>query len=108
MEAKHLINIAGTSCPLETDAVFNKWYDEAHVALMLKFPGISKAVRYRIVEAKEDYPKYLAVYQFESQSAFEKSQEFAEAAAEIRKTGGEKAFYVRLMADYPPIKIWRK
>ena len=51
MEAKHLINIAGTTCPPETDEAFNKWYDEDHIPANMKFKGLDGVTRYKLASS---------------------------------------------------------
>ena len=76
--------MVGTNCSPDIEDEFNRWYDEVHVPMLLKFHGISAVTRYQILEANEDYPKYLTGYQFESEEAFEsygKSQELTDTIA---------------------------
>jgi len=58
--------------------------------LLLKFKGIRVVTRYKRTTETEEYPKYLAIYEFESQKAFdeayEPSPEIAAAQAESKKT----------------------
>jgi antibiotic biosynthesis monooxygenase (ABM) superfamily enzyme len=50
----------------EHDADFNAWYNEEHVADLLKLPGFLNAARY---EASKGGPRYLACYELESAEA---------------------------------------
>ncbi|MFC1926369.1 DUF4286 family protein [Chloroflexota bacterium] len=111
MEEKWIIHMVGTECSPDMEDKFNKWYDEVHVPMLLKFPGISAAVRYQITEASAGYPKYLTAYKFESKEAFEsygKSQELADTIAETLERWGEKGINVQWRVQYKPMKIWKK
>ena len=102
MEEKWIINMVGTNCSPDIEDEFNKWYDEVHVPMLLKFPGISEAVRYQITEPREGYPKYMAAYKFESKEAFEsygQSQELADTVAETFERWGEKGIDVQWLAQ---------
>ena len=45
--------------PDEHEAEFNRWYNEEHLPLMLKFPGILGARRFR---ASDGQPRYFTLY----------------------------------------------
>jgi heme-degrading monooxygenase HmoA len=84
-----VIHIVGTRCQAEVEERFNKWYDEAHIPMLLKFKGLKKATRFKILKPREDYPEYVAIYEFESRQAFEdyeKSPELSAAMAEMKET----------------------
>ncbi|HYS92082.1 MAG TPA: hypothetical protein VEL48_01525, partial [Candidatus Acidoferrales bacterium] len=49
--------------PADTEAEFNRWYNEEHVAERMSVPGFLNAARY---EAVKGGPKHLAVYELES------------------------------------------
>jgi hypothetical protein len=44
---------------------FNAWYDETHVADVLKVPGIVSAQRYALAPGARSTHRYLAVYEIE-------------------------------------------
>jgi hypothetical protein len=46
----------------EYEAEFNRWYNEEHIAHLLKVPGFLSAGRYRALKGG---PKYLAMYELE-------------------------------------------
>ncbi|MDB5159679.1 MAG: hypothetical protein JWR50_4386 [Mucilaginibacter sp.] len=50
---------------------YNKWYNEKHLADLLKIPAIPSARRYRVADAQADGPlpplsPYLAIYEIET------------------------------------------
>ena len=91
METKHVINIAGTECSPEADEAFNKWYDEKHIPLNMKFKGLIGVTRYRLVRFTDsaivkEYPRYFTTYEFkdlETFKAWNASPELAEAASDV-------------------------
>ena len=123
METKPIIHIVGTQCRPEDEAKFNKWYDEIHTPLLLKFKGIKEVTRYKITKGikevapfrvtneieeyeTEEYPAYLAIYKFESQNAYEAyltSPELAAAWGEAKKTWPDGGFRIKWRVQYEPI-----
>ncbi len=41
MENNLVINMVATRCQPEVEVKFNKWYDEIHIPLLFKFPGMT-------------------------------------------------------------------
>ena len=75
MAAKPVINIAGTVCPPEADERFNRWYDDKHIPMNLKFEGLTGVTRYRMVRSNGDaavqkYPRYVTIYRLKDLAAF--------------------------------------
>ena len=111
METKPIINIIGTRCRPEDEEKFNKWYDGVHIPLLLRFKGLKAVTRYKITDEAEEYPKYLAIYKFESQEAYEAyetSPEHAASREEIRQTWKEGGFEIKWRVQYEPIKTWER
>ena len=110
MEAK-LINIMGTRCRPEVDAKFNKWYEQVHIPMLLKFKGLKAATRCKIVKSAPEYPEYVVIYEFENRKAFEdygKSPELAAALAEMKETWKDGGYDVVWRVQYEVLKTWRK
>ncbi|MFC1931373.1 EthD family reductase [Chloroflexota bacterium] len=104
-----LINSVATECQPEAEEKFNKWYNEVHIPLLLKFKGIKKVTRYKIVEKSEEHPTYLAIYEFESRQAYEKylkSPELAAAREEMKETWKDGGFEVKWRVPYDTMKSW--
>lgn len=58
--------------PAALEAEFNRIYDEDHIPLILKVPGVRAARRYRLEKStKEGMPHYLAVYELDSAAVLE-------------------------------------
>ena len=104
-----LINLVATECQPEFEEKFNKWYDEVHIPILLKFKGLKKVVRYKIAEKGTSHPAYLAIYEFESKQAFEKYQdspELAAARAEMKETWKDGGFEIIWRLHYDAMKSW--
>jgi heme-degrading monooxygenase HmoA len=111
MQSSPIINVVATQCQPEVEEKFNKWYDEIHIPMLFKFKGMKKVTRYKIVKAIEEYPSYLAIYEFESRKAYEeyaKSPELAAARAEMGETWKEGEFEIKWRVQYEAMKIWEK
>jgi len=115
MKAEHVINIAGTVCPPEADEVFNKWYDEKHIPINMKFKGLIAVTRYRIVRSTEyatvkDYPQYLTTYKFKDLANFEvwnTSPELAAASEDIPRLFTEIGVDLLWRVQYESIRTWQ-
>ncbi len=110
MSGAPVINIVATRCKPEEEARFNRWYNETHIPMLMKFKGMKVVSRYKIVSESPDYPTYLAVYQFESRKAFqdfEKSKELT-AAREETKVSWPAGLDVRWRVQYELLKSWSK
>lgn len=111
MESSPVINVVATQCQPEVEGKFNKWYDEVHIPILFKFKGMKKVTRYKIVKETEEYPSYLAIYEFESRKAYEeyaKSPELAAGRAEMEETWKEGGFEIKWRVQYEAMKIWEK
>lgn len=111
MEDKPIINIIAIQCQPEVEEKFNKWYDEIHIPLLLKFKGIKEVTRYKIVKETEEYPTYLTIYQFESQKdyeVYETSPELADAREEMNETWKDGCYEVKWRVQYKLGKVWKR
>ena len=48
----------------DKEELFNKLYDEEHIPLLLKVPGVQAVSRYET--SVEGFPKYLAIYEVDA------------------------------------------
>ena len=112
MKTKRIIHIVGTECRPEGEEKFHKWYGEIHIPMLLKFKGLRKVTRYKRIYENEKYPKYLAIYEFDSQKAFEAyevSPELAAASKEEHEvTWREGGYNLIWRAQYEPMRTWEK
>ena len=111
METKPIIRLVATQCQPEVEEKFNKWYDEVHIPLLFKFEGMKRVTRYKIVNKTEEYPSYLAIYEFESRQAYEEYQtspELAAGRAEMNETWQGGGFEIKWRVQYETMKTWGK
>jgi hypothetical protein len=109
MAKNRVINIVATVCDPKKDAEFNKWYNEVHIPMLLKFKGLKKVTRFGIIDDKAPQAKYLAVYEYdtvEAMNAMPQSQEFKDAIAEMQQSWPGNSMEIKWAAAYAPIKTW--
>ncbi len=72
MKAKPILYLVALSFNgSQREQEFNKWYNEVHVPDVLKAPGVIGATRYEAIRAQEAQPRYLAIYELESEEAID-------------------------------------
>lgn len=111
MQEKKFLRLVGINCPPELDAEFNQWYNNVHLPMLMKFPGIKKATRAVIDKPLGDLPQYLAIYEFDSREDFEewlKSPELAAVAKETEATWSEKKYQRKFFVEYKVMKTWQQ
>jgi len=109
MAKARILNIIVTECAPENDAKFNKWYNEVHIPMLMKYKGIKKVTRYRVIEEKAARPKFLAVYEFDSKKDLDempKSQAFQAAIAEMQETWKGQMPDIKMAITGEPIKVF--
>ena len=110
MQKGRVLNIVATECPPDEEDKFNKWYNEVHVPMLFKFPGMLEVTRYKLLGEAAGQAKYLALYEFKDQASFEafsKSAELAAARDEMSQTW-KNGIDIKWRAQYEPIKTWTK
>ncbi len=111
MENKPVILLRATLCAPADEEKFNRWYNEIHVPLLLKYPGLTGVSRYRMIDDETGYPKYLAVYNFTSAEAFHAyggSPEKAAADKDRAETWKDRVYETTFRAAYELLRTWRK
>ncbi len=106
MAGKPIAWLVATECPPERDAEFNEWYNNTHVPMVLKAPGVIGATRYKALTPTTAQPTSLAIYEVENEAALKRIQESPEmAAAKADKLAvwGESGFTVARREYYKPI-----
>ncbi len=71
MKGKRVIHIVGSDCRPEDEEKFERWLNEIHIPLLMKFKGLKKATLHKRMYENNEYPKYFATYEFENKKAFE-------------------------------------
>jgi uncharacterized protein (TIGR02118 family) len=108
MANKPIINIVTTQCQPHEEEKFNKWYNEVHVPMLLKFKGIKSAARYKLISEPSQLPRFIAIYKFDSQKdfeVFEKGTELADAIKEMIGSWGRRIDTISRV-QYELIKEW--
>jgi len=121
METERIIMVIGSDSPPEVEEEWSEWYNREHTPDALKFKGIRKGVRYRLVDSAtlnvtptpggERVPKYLAVYEFESREALKEwdtSPERQHCVDEWTKKWSDKGPEIGWRLYYEPILDLRK
>jgi hypothetical protein len=73
------IYVVQMDVPPAQEAEFNRVYDEEHVPMLSKVPGVRSAARYRLEETnKEGMARYMAVYELDTPDVI-KSQAWHDA-----------------------------
>ena len=106
MESRPVIWLVGTECSPGREAEYNEWYNRLHMPTELEAPGIIRGTRYERIGSQFEYPRYLAIYELESEAAIEaiwKSEATARAAEQHFGRGLELGLSMRWMAHYRPI-----
>ncbi|HEX7474695.1 MAG TPA: EthD family reductase [Dehalococcoidales bacterium] len=89
MADRPIVNIVTTQCLAQDESRFNKWYNEVHIPMLMKYKGVKAVARYKTTSEKSEKPMFIAVYKFNSAKDFEnfgKSPEFAAAIAEMKQS----------------------
>ena len=115
MEAKHVINMAATVCPPEHDQLFNKWYDEKHIPVNMKFKGLIGVTRYRMVKSSDnvalkEHPQYFTTYEFKDLATFQEwnaSPELAEASDDIDEINIKLGVDIVWRVQYECMRTWK-
>jgi uncharacterized protein (TIGR02118 family) len=87
MAKKPMINVVTTQCQPQDEFKFNVWYNEVHIPMLMKYKGVKRVARYKVIDAKVS--QYIAIYHFDSLQDFEafgKSPEFKAAIAEMNQS----------------------
>ena len=112
METKRLINLRGIDCLPEVEEAYIKWLDETHIPMLLETGEIKEANLYKRTGDSDSFPKYLAIYGFENQQAFERYQaspELAAAVEDVRKRWGKNGNQLKgWRVQYEAVKNYKK
>lgn len=109
MNAKAVINIIGTTSSPEGEEKFNSWYNEKHIPDLLKLKMIKSVRRFKLKGEFSDYPKFLAIYEFENLQQYDKfikSPEVALARKDIEKIFEEVDGKFLWRVQYEEIESW--
>jgi antibiotic biosynthesis monooxygenase (ABM) superfamily enzyme len=106
-----IINIVATECEPDKDAKFNRWYNDVHIPMLMKYKGIKKVTRYKILDAEPKKTRYLAVYEYGTKAdlnGMNGSPELKAAIEEMEQTWQGRGFEVKWALAGEPIKTWER
>lgn len=109
MKKDEILHMVGQSCRPDQEEKLKRWYEDVHIPDLMKFPGITGANRCELIipntpqfdYGEKNYPKYLNIYEFKSQEAFEEYM-----GSWIKKTSIGKDVQSTWNND-PIERIWR-
>jgi Domain of unknown function (DUF4286) len=106
-----VINLVMVDCRAELDAKYNEWYDKVHIPMCLKYAGMRRVTRYRLLSGPSAHARYLTVYEFQDQSAmdaFPKTPECIAAMQEMKQSWKDGDFTISLAAQYETIRVFER
>jgi len=106
-----MLQIVATECDQDCEERFNQWYNDVHVPMLFKYPGLKKVTRYRILGEAEGQPTYLALDEYASPAALEgmqTSEEFKAAMEEMQQSWPSGGFGIKYAVVYEGIKTWER
>jgi antibiotic biosynthesis monooxygenase (ABM) superfamily enzyme len=109
MAKPRILNIVATECAAKNDARFNEWYNEVHIPLLMKYKGIKKVTRYKMLNGKTKKPKYIAIYEFDTKQDLDglpASREFKAAIEEMQETWKGETFDIKWAVSCEPLGSW--
>ena len=110
MAAARFLNMVYTECSPELEAKFNRWYNEVHIPLLFKYPGLKKVTRYERLGDNKEQARYLAVYEYDTREDLERfpdSVEFKEATDEMQGNTFHHVFDGRKGSKWSPGSMCR-
>ncbi len=111
MAKARVLNIVATECKAKDNAKFNKWYNEVHIPMFLKYKGLKKVTRYKIIDEDSRKRKYIAIYEYDTKEDLDKlnaSPEFKAAIEEMQETWKGNMPDIKWAISCEPIKAWEQ
>ena len=103
MEHKPIIWLVGSECSPGREAEYNEFYNKEHMPTALKAPGMLRGTRYERIGPQFEYPKYLAIYEIESEAAIEEILKSEAAEQQFHGRGKELGMKLRWLVHCRPI-----
>lgn len=103
--------MVATDCNADCEDRFNEWYNNVHIPMMLKYPGLKKATRYKVIGDPVNGARYIGVYEYdsaESMTGINDSDVFKAAIQEMQESWAEGGMEIKWMANWEPIQTWEK
>jgi len=111
MVDRPVINIVSAQCQPADEEKINRWYNEVHVPMLMKFPKIKGVARYKAIGKPDEPPRFIAIYRFDSLKDFEEfgaSPEMAAAMKDVKETWGTQGIGITSRVQYELIKEWER
>lgn len=111
MAKERILNMVVTECPSKNTEAFNKWYNEVHIPMLMKYKGLKKVTRYKIMDEHDGKCQFIAVYEYDTKEALNginSSPEFKAAIEEMQETQKSLPFELKYALACEPIKTWGK
>lgn len=111
MPKKSIVNVRGMDCSPELEEKFNTWYNDRHIPMLLEIGEIESVTRFKRVGDDKNYPKYLAIYEFQDQEAFDRynnSAKLKEAIQDLKDTFPKGGPESKWRIQYEAIGTWKK
>ena len=105
------INLVMVDCLPDLEQKYNEWYDRVHIPMCLKYSGMLRATRYRLLSGPAGHARYLTVYEFRDQAAmdaFPKTPECTASTQEMRQTWRDGDFKIKVAAQYETIQVFER
>ncbi|MBN1188299.1 MAG: EthD family reductase [Dehalococcoidales bacterium] len=105
MSNPQLLSIIETECQSKDAEEFNRWYNDVHIPMLLKSPGVSGVSRFEIAVEAGQPPRFMAVYKFNSEKdieEFQKSPQTSEAIKDFNDNWGTR---VKLVSNKKASRI---
>jgi phosphatidylethanolamine-binding protein (PEBP) family uncharacterized protein len=105
------LTIVGSNFLASSDAAVNQWYDSIHIPILMGYPGLKKAVRYKTVSDIVK-PGYLGLYYYPTKTDLDsmgpglKAFDSANTELAAHWTNGE--YTMALAISYEKIQSWIK
>jgi hypothetical protein len=84
---KWLLNVETNCADPAKEKEFNEWYDKTHLADILETPGAVRASRYENANYSEGQPKFMAVYEMETEDINQTMAAFGERLNKVVEQG---------------------
>ncbi len=98
MASQVVSHIIGTNCAPDKEQEFNVWYTTHHAPLVMQGPAV-EAMRYQRIEDDARYPRYLAIFKYDSEDDYANYLGSAlrqKALADIRDSWPEAGDYTEI------------
>lgn len=95
------VMVVETNCADKAkEAEFNEWYNKTHLPDVLKTPGFTRATRYENINPSEGEPKFLAIYEIETDDIDALAKKHSANHERLAAQGRVSKLLVRLSRRY--------